>query len=181
MKRLLTIVYFISACSFCCKGQEAKSRGPFCIGTDLVSAICFGTLEVSFKYGFSEHWTAGTELSLDFRHFGKEATSTETGHWESLESDPYGVTDDCRYRQPLINASINFEYWPKGTFKGSCINIGGLYRDRDDADLIIGIGYALKIYKGLMAGVIYNIGILKTYKEKELPYDGFKITLNYAF
>ena len=76
---------------------------------------------------------------------------------------------------------IHADYWPRGTFNGLQLSIGGQVKVRGKPDITVGIGYSIRIFKGLGADIIYRCGIKEAHDIGKLPSDGIKAVLHYVF
>ena len=59
--------------------------------------------------------------------------------------------------------------------------MGGALKDRSGPDIIAGAGYTFKIWKGIRAAVMYQVGLIECMSKGFKPSEGIKIGISYAF
>ena len=74
-----------------------------------------------------------------------------------------------------------FRHWAKECYKGGYISLGMAGGFRQSADMKIGIGFSIPIYRGLGIDIGYGIRMLHTIKAKELYIKDITLELHYAF
>ena len=142
------ILLLISAAT----GARCQKKSGFT--TDLASAICFGTIDISFAHQIADKWSITGQTNQD----GKRA-----------------------FRNNLTEVSISAGFWPHGAFQGISFNLGGIIKDRSGPDIFCGIGYTAPISKGLAADLGYRLLIMETIKNKAIQYNGIRIGISYVF
>lgn len=162
------IIIILSAVGLVCKAQES------CIGADLAAAARCGALHLMVGHAFGEKWSAGADAELDFSLIRKKMSAEESDHYGEAGSKswPYG---DAAYS---FGASVR--YWPRRAFQGAFLSAGMSWSEGAGLDLCTGAGYMMRIWKGLAAGIAYEMNMLETYRHGTSG-DEIKLSLHYIF
>lgn len=169
MKRLMTISALVIACSCCAQGKR-------CIGLDISSGIVYGKASLNAGYSFSERWSAETVMTINAVRLSDGPDSIEREHWSDLYGPIRQFSDS-----DLTEISFSICFWPKNAFEGTTMSIGGKISDRSGPDLIAGAGYYCRIWKGIRAAVMYQVGLIECMNKGFKPSEGIKIGISYAF
>ena len=175
MKRLIATVYTIIACVICCNGQK------YYIGTDIISGLCFETIELRLSHGFAIHWSVGADIGINLDYIRKTGNNLTQTHEDALKGNVLSTRDVQTDGRFFREVCIHMEYWPKYLYNGPLISLGGQIRDKDIPDMIIGIGYSFRIVNGFGADIMYRCGIREAYNIGKLPSDGIKVGIYYVF
>ena len=175
MKRLMAIIFTIPASVFCCNGQKNY------VGADIISSLCFQTIQLRISHGFASHWSAGADVGINMNYIMKQGNKLTQAHEDALKDSNSNDLDAHDNRKIFRDISIHIEYWPGNLYNGPLISLGGQLRDNDMPDMTIGVGYSFKIVKGLGADIMYRCGIIEASKIGSLPSDGIKAGIYYAF
>ena len=175
MRGMIAAICSMIACTFNCQCQNRR------IGTDLLGCMCFETARISIDCGFAPRWSAGADACINMNVLKRHDDTLVSEHNEGLS-----VQEETEARTFLSGdcfQEIGFHigYWPDETFKGCFISIGGKIQDRHGPDMTLGIGYSIRIWKGLAAEAAYRFGIREAYKEGRLPISGIKAGVYYVF
>ena len=171
MKRPMATVVTILTCVFCCNAQKHY------VGTDIISGLCFETLQLRISHGFATHWSAGADVGINMNYIIKTDNKLTQAHEEALK-DNNTVPDSRRIFREIC---IHVEYWPGSLYRGPLVSLGGQIRDNEDPDMTIGVGYSIRIAKGLGADIMYRCGIIEASSIGKLPSDGIKAGIYYVF
>ena len=156
----------------------ANIRRESHIGTDPISAICFGQVRIYAGHAIGKNWSADTGICLNLKRLTSGRSSMEKRHWNTL----YGYeTEVKKLRENLIISNVSFSFWPEKPYSGAVFSIGGRIADRTHPDMTAGIGYFCTICKGLRIGIEYRLRICECLEKRELPTDGLKASIGYAF
>ena len=171
----MAIVYTILACAAYCNGQKHH------IGTDLVSGICSGTIELRVSHSFAPHWSAGADVCINLGTIIKTVNEVTQAHENALKDSGQTIGNVRKAKDFLREICIHTEYWPISPFNGPSVCIGGRIRDTGTPDMTVGAGYSFKIVKGLGADIRYMCGIIEACTTGKLPADGIKAGIYYVF
>lgn len=174
MKRLIATVYTVIACTICCNGQKHY------VGTDMISGLCFKTIQLRISHAFSTHWSVGADVGINLNIIRKTTNELTQAHEDALNNEDSSTafqTDGRFFRQ----VCVHIEYWPERPYRGLLISLGGLIRDMEIPDMTIGIGYSFRIIKGLGADIMYRCGVTEAHIIGKLPSDGIKLGIYYVF
>lgn len=166
MRTILIII--LSAFGLACQAQESG------IGADLTAAARKGALRVTLAHAIGERWSAGADAELDFSLLRERMSAEEAGHYGEVGTGswPYG---EGAYR---LGASV--QYWPERALHGVFLSAGMSWSEGAGLDMTAGAGYHVRIWKGLGAGIAYEMDLLKTYRYG-VSGDEIKIVLSYLF
>ena len=175
MKQLMATVYTILACAFCCNGQKHY------IGTDIISGLCFETIQFRLSHGFTSHWSAGADIGINLASVIMTDNKLSQAHDDALKDSDLSIEAAHKNGWQFRAICIHMEYWPKSLYVGPLISLGGQIRDRGIPDITLGVGYSFRIVKGLGIYTMYRCGIREVYVTEKLPSDGIKAGIYYAF
>ena len=102
-------------------------------------------------------------------------------HRDTIDGSPEIIQEQSYHRKSIQEINIGMVFWPKRSFDGVHIIIGGRIRDRNDPDIIIGAGYSLRIFRKIYGSIAYNAGIIETRKTGKLTFDGIRAGISYIF
>lgn len=165
----------ILACVICCNAQKHY------IGIDIISGVCFETIQLKLSHGFDSHWSAGADVGVDLNPIIKTDNELSNFHNDALKDCDLGIEEVQNKERFLREISIHVEFWPERVFNGPLISFGGHIRDTGRPDMTIGVGYSFLISNGLGADIIYRCGLTETYSTGKLPSDGIKAGIYYVF
>ena len=177
----MTTAFIIFAGTIWCHGQSGSLFTCNRIGIDLAAGICFGKTEIITEHSFLPNWSAGAGISLATGLLKRPVSEAESTHLKAISGDDRITNPEEKFRQTFQEICIYADYWPHRAFRGPHVCIGGRIRDRDGPDLILGVGYAIHIWRGLSTDIMYRSGIIETYKDRRLPADGIKAGIHYVF
>lgn len=114
-------------------------------------------LRFSFGHAVGKHWTAGAAVSV--------YTGTVTGNGKGSEMYEHELefSDIIDDKEESMEAShsetVLMQFWPRKTYEGMFLMIGGRYMNGDGLECILGIGCYLTLWKGLKAAVSIETGL----------------------
>lgn len=171
----MATVYTILACAFCCNGQKHY------IGTDIISGLCFETIQIRLSHGFAPHWSAGTDIGIQLTAVIKTGNKLTQAHDDALKDSDLSIEAAQKNGGQFRKICIHMEYWPQSLYIGPMISLGGQITDRGIPDITLAVGYSFQIVKGLGIYTMYRCGIREVYVTEKLPSDGIKAGIYYAF
>ena len=174
MKRLIMILLLISAAT----GARCQKKSGFT--TDLASAICFGTIDISFAHQIADKWSITGQTALNIKRLANGKDMETLQHQNALSGSD-NQDGKRAFRNNLTEVSISAGFWPHGAFQGVSFNLGGIIKDRSGPDIFCSIGYTVPIWKGLAADLGYRLLIMETIKNKAIQYNGIRIGISYVF
>ena len=173
MKARIVIFTLLISAQAVCSGQ---ARSMF--GMDIAGMACFRQARITAGYAFLERWSADADISLHFKGISDRWDKEEQEHWNTL----YGYEEhEDKLREDFTEYSISFCYWPSGCYSGAMLCAGGSIRDRSGPDFTFGFGYWCRISKKFRAGFMYRIMLVEYLKKGQMPADGLRINIGYAF
>lgn len=145
-------------CMTCSVSADAsgKSRKSMA-GIDMIAAGGKKDLRFSFGHAVGKHWTAGAAVSV--------YTGTVTGNEKGSEMYEHELefSDIIDDKEESMEAShsetVLMQFWPRKTYEGMFLMIGGRYMNGDGLECILGIGCYLTLWKGLKAAVSIETGL----------------------
>lgn len=174
MKQAAIIFLLLTAVVSRCPAQECRA-----VNVDLVTAIIYGRIEFGAEYAFCPRWSACGEVSVNLKRLTEGPDDEERGHWTELYGT--GYADEMPGGRNMAEYGILLHYWPRNAFEGPMLEAGARVRDRDGPDMIAGIGYRCRIWKGMKATFAYKVGIIGCIKGRIGPLEGLRIGISYAF
>jgi hypothetical protein len=165
-----------------CRATEPvpKDRRPCrsSVGVDIAAGVCFGSIRVIAAYNIDAHWGASFDISLFPDTFGHSTSPLEQEHREILDGYP---AENHKSGEDRHAIDLLIGYWPKMTFKGPYLTIGGRFRRNGTPDMLIGLGYTFEIWKGISGTIGYHPGIIETFRKKEISYESLRASISYIF
>ena len=150
------------------------------IRTDLVHAICFGTIDISLTHQIADRWSITGQAALNIKRV-TDGKNKETLQHQNALSGSDNQDGQRPFRDNLTEVSISSGFWPQGTFRGVSFHLGGIIKDRSGPDIFCGVAYIFPIWKGLSADLGYRLCIIETIRNKAIQYNGIKIGISYVF
>ena len=174
MRRLFIIIL-----ALCIQQMSwADTRRESHIGSDPVAALCFGQLRIYAGHAIGNKWSIDTGVYLNMKRLASERSDMEKEHWNSL----YGYEiKSKKMRDNLFVGNMSFCFWPQAPYKGVVFSIGGSIADRTHPDITVGTGYFCTVWKGLRAGLEYRLHVNECLENRQIPIEGFKASIGYAF
>ena len=170
----MTVICIMLTDIICCNSQTMK------VGSDLLSGLCFKSANISTSYSFAQKWSAGADIEMNLKTIIRQQEDIVSDHLKDLS-----ITEESTHMNRSIESfqkvSIYIDYWLEDTFKGAYIRLGGDIRDREGPDMTIGVGYTMRIWKGLGIETGYNLGVIDALNKQKLSADGLKAGFYYVF
>lgn len=167
MKQMVLIFIFLTCVT--------TSRAQTAAGLDL-SSLLFKEVKIAVGHKISGHWSVSAYAGLNIKVMKERIRPEEAEHNEAFP--PAFLPDGRSFSH---REAIGFCYWPQSTFSGPFLSVGGEYRQGSGLDATLGIGYMLKIWKGLTGFLTYDAGIIRTANAGKLPADGFSAGICWIF
>ena len=179
---MLTISAILTLIPCCHAGTQAthKDAGA-CIGIDMISVPCFNTFRIHGAHCFHRHWTTSAEISINTEALYHKKKTIWNEHRDTIDDSREIIQEQSYLRKSIQEINIGMVFWPKRSFDGVHIIIGGRIRDRNDPDIIIGAGYSLRIFRKIYGCIAYNAGIIESRKAGKLSFEGIRAGINYIF
>ncbi len=162
-------------CILLCTTLSGRTReeAGVSIFTDIGSAVGGRKLTFGFSHRLSPHWSVGGGCSFNVPHirWSEEEKEHSGSLGKELRTGGGGF--------PELQAG--FRYWPGRFCEGWYMEGGCSYAFRGDADIILGCGYTVKIWKGLGFGAGYGLRLFESLKAGTLGPQGITIGIFYTF
>lgn len=173
MRTLFFILLMLTAPYLPCRCQERRIAG-----SELTGIACLGEAGIFTGYAFANKWSVQADISIAFKRMLPGRSEEEKEHWNEL----YGYEDKVAvYGGDLSKCSLSMCYWTSSSYSGGMLSIGGCIWDRSGPDILTEIGYWCRIWEGIRCGFTYRLRIMEYIKTGQLPTDGIRIYLGYAF
>ena len=173
-KMKVLIMLLLSLCAgtkACCQPSERASKA----GVSITHAIFSHTLDIEVGYAFSKHWSAE---GCAWKVFPlKDRLSQE----EKLHDNLLGKTAWSPVIPDGDGLRMEVCYWPSEAFSGPFISTGCTYEELGKADGCIGIGYMMKVWKGITLSFSLRTGILEMAAGADRFAGNIDIGINYIF
>ena len=161
-----------------CTGAEAYCqplKRAAKTGLSITSATFRHTLDIEVGYAFSKHWSA-------------EGCAWKIFPFKDRQSQEEKIHDSLLDRtawSPVVSGGdgirLDICYWPSEAFSGPFISAGCTYEELGKADGSIGIGYMMKVWKGITLSFSLKTGILERTTEADRLAENIDIGINYIF
>ena len=146
---------------FFCLSAAAYGQDSARVGLDMAETAGNGNIRIIISHTFAPQWSAGGSASF-------RIMNDITSYMDFPEDG-------------LSEWEFFFRHWAKECNKGGYISLGMAGGFRQSADMKIGIGFSIPIYRGLGIDIGYGIRMLHTIKAKELYIKDITLELHYAF
>lgn len=148
----------------CTYGQEIsdiKERKRGLIGFNPAAAIVQGNVEIHIAHEFSGHWSVNGMASVRLSGLKRENNEEELEHYNEFG---HITTVDCPADDGagIFTGLLAAYYWPQHCFEGPFLSLGGKFSDNGKADLRIGAGYMIRIWKNIYADLSYCIDLISS-------------------
>ena len=170
----MTVICIMLADIICCHSQTMK------VASDLMSGLCFRSANISIAHSFAPKFSAGTDIKMNLKTILRTQDDIVSAHREDL-SISEGETHPDRDIETFQESCLYIDYWPADAFEGTYIRLGGRIRDREGPDMIIGLGYTMRVWKGLGIETGYSLGVIEVLNKQKLSIDGIKAGFYYVF
>lgn len=161
-----------------CAGIRAysqPSKGAAQTGVSITCATFRQTLSIEAGYAFSKHWSA---QGCAWKGFPvKERMSQE----EKIHNSLLDKTSWSTPGQKKDGFRAEVCYWPSEAFSGLFLSTGCTYEELGKLDGCIGIGYMMKVWKGIAMSMSLNTGISELMTGSDRIAEHIDIGINYIF
>lgn len=172
------MIMILSCLCICCSSSGQVSKGALSVYTEPLKYLKRGTATIGFDYAFDEKWSAEGSASFPFAP-GKVRDNEEADHDSSLSwhknngiAETGGSYNEYRF---------GICYWPRmhndGTFLKLCCSCG----TGKGADLMLGAGYAISIWKGSGISIGYETSVISIARNDANGNSDINIRLFYRF
>ena len=159
---------------------ESNAQRQSSIRIELASVISSNIFRTSFGHKIGKNWSIESETGININRLITGKDDETNAHWNAL-SDTDRFTDSRTFRENFTEVCISVQFWPRQAYEGIMFSVGGSIKDRDPSDINAGIGYLIRIWKGLHADLQYKINIIETAKSRTMQLDGIRIGISYVF
>lgn len=157
----------VAACLFLwmtCRGEgKEKIIWPRSAGIDIFSAANEGALKLSISQQFSNHWSIDASHTIRFRMTKREAASEVKEHYSMLG---YTHVENSDSEHEMMTGDLTLSYWLKEGYGGLFIRTGCRTGVEMRMEGILGVGYTIKVWKGLRCSLSYDTTIGNNRKEQ---------------
>ena len=179
MLSISAILTLIPCCFAGTKGTDKDVKAS--VGIDVISCLCLKSFRLNGSHCFHKHWTTTAEISVNIEALHHKRNTMWEEHRSSIDGSTETIQEQSDLKKSTQEINIGMVFWPKRSFDGVHIIIGGRIRDINDPDIIIGAGYSLKIFRKIYGSIAYNAGIIETRKTGKLTFDGIRAGISYIF
>ena len=178
MRRLLTA----SICTFLCltcAGQRNQAKIYATeTGIDLGAAIGKGALRFMVGHQFSGNFSIEATHTIMLNRMSKGMSDEEKSHYSQFYGN--GTPTETSEKESF-SGDIRAKYWIKRIYEGGFIMTGFTLGGKKGIDATTGIGYSIRLWKGIRLAVSYEIGIRESANCKRPAGNGFGLTLSYIY
>lgn len=155
----------------CCQPLKGAAK----TGVSITSATFRHTLDIEAGYAFSKHWSAEGSVwkILPLRD--------RLSHEEKVHDSLLGKTAWTPTASGGDGLRLEVCYWPSEAFCGPFISTGCTYEELGKADGSIGIGYMMKVWKGISLSLSFKSGLMELKTGADRLADNIDIGINYIF
>lgn len=168
----------LSCLCICCSSSGQVKKGALSIYTEPLDHLKRGSATIGFDYAFDEKWSAEGSTSFPFAH-GRSRDDEEADHDSSLSGHKYDGLAGTGYSGNEYRMGICF--WPQVHNDGPFMKLCCLCGTGKGADLVLGIGYAISIWKGCGVSIGYETGVISIARSDAYGNNDINLRLFYRF
>lgn len=168
----------LSCLCICCSSSGQVKKGALSIYTEPLDYLKRGSATIGFDYAFDEKWSAEGSASFPFAH-GRSRDDEEADHDSSLSGHKYDGLAGTGYSGNEYRMGICF--WPQMHNDGPFMKLCCLCGTGKGADLVLGIGYAISIWKGCGVSIGYETGVISIARSDANGNNDINLRLFYRF
>ena len=143
-----------------------------CVGVDLGYAISKGGLEIGISQQFARQWSIDANQKILLSMIKQTPNEEISDHYNTL----YPVQEESnKTHDEFMTGELMVSYWPVEAYKGMYLQTGCRIGIKELPQCIIGLGYAIKIWKGLTCIMSYDTTITQP------SYGNFGLKLSYTY
>ena len=150
-----------------CQGRKLTA------GID-AGAFMKGQASIHIGYGFSPSFSAHADAAVGYSHFITRGSALEKEHDEELGQSPDSYSAD------YLSEGVHLRYWPHSLMTGTYLLAGVRYRNTGLPYCEIGIGYRIRIWKGLGIEAGYRLNLTGAVRGNKITGEGFTTGLYYT-
>ena len=156
MRSLIAVAACLLVCLTCGGEEKEKTIWPRSAGMDVCSAAYEGALKFMVSQQFSHHWTIDANYTARLRELRRGFDSEEIEHYSELG---YPLNEEDYSEYEMMTGDITVSYWVSEGYRGLFIQTGCRTGVEMRVEGIAGLGYAIKIWKGLRCSLSYDTTI----------------------
>lgn len=161
MRTLIVVAACLIMCMTCRAEGKDKTIWPRSAGIDVGSAVQEGTVKLMVSQQFSRHWSVDACHAIRLGMVCKRADRIEEEHYGTL-GYVLAIADDSSYE--MMTGDLTVSYWLNECFRGMFIQAGCRSGIKMRWEGIMGLGYSIKVWKGLRCSLTYDTSIGKERK-----------------
>ena len=160
--RTLSVVAACLIMCMTCRGEGKENTiWPRSAGIDIGSTVHEGAVKLMISQQFYHHWSVDACHTVRLRMVRKRADHIEEEHYGTLGYAPVKA-DDSSYE--MMTCDLTVSYWLNECFRGMFIQAGCRSGIEMRCEGIMGLGYSIKVWKGLRCSLTYDTSIGKERK-----------------
>ena len=175
MRGLIMILFCLG---ICCSSSGQVRKGSLSVYTEPLKYFKRGLATIGFDYSFNENWSAEGSVSLPLI-IRKGIDCEETEHKSDLSKHNITGAEDMSASRSEYRMGICF--WMKKHTDGTFLRVSCACRTGHGADLILGAGYALPVWRGIGVCIGYEVGVMSVARSDVHESKDINIRLLYRF
>lgn len=145
-------------------------------GLEMTSPLMQSSVEFCVSYSFATHWSLMASSAFNFAKILPAVSDEQVSNEEALGIERFRSDDSDDYYQKLMC----IYYLGEGN-KGFYLNLGGRYGNATGADVIIGAGYSIALWKCLRLCMGLEFRAIQMARKKSFLNDELKVALMFRF
>ncbi|MBR2063512.1 MAG: hypothetical protein IJ971_02310 [Bacteroidales bacterium] len=162
----------------CCTSYGQVKKVALSVYTEPLKFLKKGSATIGFDYAFDDQWSTEGSASFPFA-IGKGHDSEEADHESGLSGHKSTGVEGLSSSHNEYRMGIC--YWPQKHNDGSFMKICCTCSTGKGADLLLGVGYAISIWKGSGISFGYEMGLLSIARNDTYSNSDINIRLFYRF
>lgn len=176
MTRMTNTILFLLLAAVTASAQQNTVKMKSMIGTDIASAVKSGRLKIFYSHQICSRWSAGGWAA--FRPDIGRADAEEDEHRsEFSDSTMDDIPEDIRWKK----VGLDFRFWPSEAYDGAFISTGAAVDEEGNGDISLGIGYNMKIWKGMTVNVHFEMNVTDSFITQEFKGEGSGLCICLVF
>lgn len=176
MKRMIItlLTLIIAACTL--SAQKPYRHMKSMLGADVGAILKSRQIKVHAGHQILDRWSAGGWFSI--RLNGQTMNQEEEMHRNEFSDE---VREGGTDRTGWDSAGLYLQFWTSEIYDGPFISTGIVTDGNGHDDCSLGIGYHMKIWKGLSTSIHLELNIIESFKTQRFKGEGSGLCICYTF
>lgn len=157
--------------------QTHADKAGSLIGMEITGLLTLRQIRLDLIHKISDNWSVTGRAAINIDRMARQKDKEEQEHDNEFISET--IWSD--YNKSVHHEMIIMQYWPEGTFHKTYMSVGGRFRSDSTADLMIGIGRHIRIFRRMVLLISLETDIIDSFRKGTFAGEGISACICITF